>query len=322
MSPVLIISISAFLAICMLCIVIFRMAQISRESKTINKRLEFWLSEQSSTARGTDKKTHETHEENFAKRVLMPIGEEVGQWMADKVSFAQQSTIRKQLIAAGYRDKKALTIFYAIKMAVSGGLSIFIFLTMGVFGKDPANGLLLALTCFGAGFILPQVFLDSVASGRRSKIDKVLPDALDLLVICTEAGMGVDQSLLRVASNLGLPGKDLGEEIIITNREMNLGLDRGVCWDNLGERTGSEELKNLARVISQSEKVGASVGTVLRGQAEFMRVKRKQRAEEAAAQMSVKMMVPTVIFIFPCVLVVTFGPPLVKLMSTFSGSSF
>lgn len=317
MSPIFIISICAFLATCMLCVVIFRMAQISRESRSINKRLEFWLSEQSSTARGIDSKDKEKDEESFTKRVLIPIGEQVGEWMTDKVSFAQQSNIRKQLIAAGFRDKRAMSAFYAIKVGASAGSAIFGFIFVGIIGNDPANGMLLALMGLGAGFILPQIFLDNVATGRRVKIDKILPDALDLLVICTEAGMSVDTSLLRVASNLGKQGKELGEEIIITNREIGLGQAREVCWTNLGERTGSEELKNLARVITQSEKVGASVGEVLRGQAEFLRVRRRQKAEEMAAQMSTKMMIPTVIFIFPCVLVVTFGPPLLKLMRNF-----
>lgn len=317
MSPILIISICAFLAICMLCVVVFRMAQISRESRSINKRLEFWLSEQSSTAKGIDSKDKAKEEESFTQRVLIPIGEQVGEWMSDKVSFAQQSNIRKQLISAGFRDKKAISAFYAVKVAASGGSAVLGFFAVGILGKDPVNGMLLALMGLGAGFILPQLFLDNVATARRTKIDKILPDALDLLVICTEAGMSVDTSLLRVASNLGKQGKELGEEIIITNREIGLGQARDICWNNLGERTGSEELKNLARVITQSEKVGASVGEVLRGQAEFLRVRRRQKAEEMAAQMSTKMMIPTVIFIFPCVLVVTFGPPLLKLMRNF-----
>lgn len=317
MSPIIVISVCAFLATCMLCVVIFRMAQISRESRSINKRLEFWLSEQSSTARGIDSKDKSKEEESFAQRVLIPIGEQVGEWMSDKVSFAQQSNIRKQLIAAGFRDKRAISAFYAVKVGASAGSAIVGFFMVGILGSDPANGILLALMGLGAGFILPQIFLDNVASARKAKIDKILPDALDLLVICTEAGMSVDTSLLRVASNLGKQGKDLGEEIIITNREIGLGQARDVCWNNLGERTGSEELKNLARVITQSEKVGASVGEVLRGQAEFLRVRRRQKAEEMAAQMSTKMMIPTVIFIFPCVLVVTFGPPLLKLMRNF-----
>jgi len=322
MSPILIISLCAFLAICTLCLVIFRMAQISRESQTINKRLEFWLSEQSSTARRSETKESEDNEDDFTKRVLMPIGEQVGQWMSDKVSFAQQSNIKKQLIAAGFRDKKSTQMFYSVKILASIGLAIGAFFALGIIGKDPAGGMLLGLMGLGAGFILPQIFLEGIASGRRKKIDLILSDALDLLVICTEAGMSVDQSLLRVAANLGMSGKDLAEEIIITNREISLGLPRDDCWNNLGERTGSEDLKNLSRVIYQSEKVGASIGEVLRGQSDYMRVKRRQRAEECAAQMSVKMMVPTVLFIFPTVLVVTFGPPLLKLMTTFSGSAF
>ena len=100
---------------------------------------------------------------------------------------------------------------------------------------------------------------------------------------------------------------------------MNLGQERSLCWSNMGERTKSEELKGLARIISQSEKVGASVGGVLRSQADFLRLRRRQNAEETAAKMTVKMMIPMAFFIFPCIMAVTIGPPVLKLVSTFSG---
>ena len=126
-------------------------------------------------------------------------------------------------------------------------------------------------------------------------------------------------SLLRVATNLGGKGKALSEEIIFTNREMNLGMERSSCWENMGERTNSEELKGLARVIAQSEKVGSSVSNVLRAQSDFLRVKRRQKAEETAAKMTIKMMIPMALFIFPCIMAVTLGPPMLKLIVSFKG---
>ena len=199
-----------------------------------------------------------------------------------------------------------------------------IILTLGtlffisITGKDVQASLALAVTAGIFGFVFPNTFLDKIATQRQQNIDKVLPDALDLLVICTEAGMGIDQSFLKVAANLGSKGKDLAEEIILTNREMNLGQDRSLCWNNLGERSNTEELKNLARVIVQSEKVGSSVGGVLRSQSDFLRVRRRQKAEETAAKMTIKMMIPMALFIFPCIMAVTLGPPVLKLVSTFS----
>ena len=322
MIAIALICLSVFGAIALTILVVYRMKEINAESKNINKRLQFWLSEKSATGQLGDYQTErEDKDETFAKRVLMPLGEQVGKWMSEKVPYNKQSAVRKQLIRAGYRDKKSLQFFYSIKILLGIIFAVGSLFALSIFAKDMKAGLALAVTAGIIGFILPNTTLDKKVAERQMGIDKVLPDALDLLVICTEAGMGIDQSLLRVASNLGSKGKSLAEEIILTNREMNLGQERVECWNNLGERTNSEELKNLARVIVQSEKVGASIATVLRSQSEFLRMRRRQKAEETAAQMAIKMMIPLAIFIFPCIMAVTIGPPVLKIMATFAKKS-
>lgn len=316
------ISLCAFGAIVLICIVIFRMREMKNKSEEISKRLKFWLSERSVGGQFVGYEgQREDKDESFAKRVLIPLGEQVGNWMADKVPYHKQSAIRKLLIRAGYRDKKALQAFYALKISLAVAFAAGTLFLISITGKDVQASLALAVTTGVFGFVVSNIILDKKATKRQQAIDGVLPDALDLLVICTEAGMGIDQSLLKVASNLGSKGKDLAEEIILTNREMNLGQERVVCWDNLGTRTNSEELKNLARVIVQSEKVGSSIGGVLRSQAEFLRVRRRQKAEETAAKMTIKMMIPMALFIFPCIMVVTMGPPVLKLMATFGAAA-
>ncbi len=315
---IILIALSAFCSVFLILLAVYRMKVVSKQSDEMSKRLKFWLSEKSigSSGAGGYHNEDEDKDENFTKRVLIPLGEQVGNWMAEKVPYNKQSEIRKLLIRAGYRSKKALQFFYAIKFTIAilfaGG---FLFVC-SVFGRDVQAAFGLAFTAGAFGFIGTNIVVDKIASGRQQSIDKVLPDALDLLVICTEAGMGIDQSLLRVASNLGSQGKALAEEIILTNRELNLGQERSMCWNNFGARTNSEELKNLARVIVQSEKVGASIGGVLKNQSEFLRVRRKQKAEEKAAQMTIKMMIPLALFIFPVIMAVTMGPPIVKLVST------
>ena len=293
------------------------MKQISSQSNEINKRLKFWLSEKSIGSQGTGYAEEQPDkDESFARRVLVPLGEQVGNWMAEKVPYNKQSQARKLLIRAGFRSKKALQFFYAIKFTMAVVFAGGFLFVCSVFGKDVQAALGLAFIAGIFGFIGTNFIVDKIATGRQQNIDRVLPDALDLLVICTEAGMGIDQALLRVASNLGEKGKDLTEEIALTNRELNLGQERALCWNNFGERANSEELKNLARVIVQSEKVGASIGAVLKNQSEFLRVRRKQKAEEKAAQMTIKMMIPLALFIFPVIMAVTMGPPIVKLVST------
>ena len=321
MNPIMIILISlcAFSCIWLLCLIAFRTRELRSESKEITKRLQFWLSEKSSTSQFIDSEQRVAEEENFTKRVLMPIGEQVGKWMSEKVPYHKQSAIRKLLIAAGYRDKKALQFFYAVKTGIATAVAIFAWFVLTVIGGNLQAGLVYAVIGGMVAFILPNFLLDSKAKERRQKVDKILPDALDLLVICTEAGMGIDLSLLRVAANLGRQGKELSEEIILTNREMNLGQERALCWENFGERTNSEELKNLARIIHQSEKVGASISNVLRSQSDFLRVKRRQKAEETAAKVTVKMMVPMALFIFPCIMAVIMGPIVLQFMTAFKG---
>ena len=315
------IAICIFASITLILIVAFRMKEIKSESNKINKRLEFWLSEKSKSGQmGDYTAEREDKDENFSRRVLMPMGEQVGKWIAEKVPYHKQSALRKQLIKSGYRDKKALLFFYAIKVCLAIVFSVVALFLLSVFGKEVKAGLLVGITGAAIGFIFPNTFLDKQIAKRQQEIDRVLPDALDLLVICTEAGMGIDQSLLRVATNLGSKGKSLIEEIIITNREMNLGIERAECWNNMGGRSNSEELKNLARVIVQSEKVGSSIASVLRSQSEFLRMRRRQKAEETAAQMSVKMMIPLALFIFPCIMAVTIGPPVLKIIATFSST--
>ncbi len=321
MLTAILISTLIFLSTILICIVIFRMRELKSESNKMNKRLDFWLSEQSKSGHFEEfTQEKEDRDQSFAKRILMPMGEKVGKWMSEKVPYHKQSAARKQLIKAGYRDKKALQFFYFAKVCLAATFSFGALFLLSVFGKEVNAGLIIGISGAIIGFILPNTFLDKKSAQKQQEIDKVLPDALDLLVICTEAGMGIDQSLLRVAANLGSKGKSLVEEIIITNREMNLGVERAECWNGMGERTNSEELKNLARIIVQSEKVGSSIASVLRSQSEFLRMRRRQKAEETAAQMSVKMMIPLALFIFPCIMAVTMGPPVLKIISTFSST--
>lgn len=319
------ISLSAFIFICLVFIIVYRMRELKGESKQLNKRLQFWLSEKSSVAQKRGLTVEQLIEEEkekedtFTKRILIPLGEQVGKWMAEKVPYHKLSALRKLLIRAGYRDKKAYMFFYSIKIGMIFVFGGAVFSLVFMLSNDAGGAVFFAVLAGFYGFIFPNSFLDKKSVRRQQNIDRILPDALDLLVICTEAGMGIDQSLLRVAANMGSKGRDLAEEIILTNREMNLGQDRFVCWENMGERTNSEELKNLSRVVSQSEKVGSSIAGVLRSQSEFLRVRRRQKAEETAAKMTIKMMIPMALFIFPCIMAVTMGPPVLKLISTFKG---
>ena len=216
------ISVCTFATICLLVMVFIRTRKLMGDSKKINKRLEFWLSEKSNIERAIlgEEIEKESRDVTFTQKVLMPLGEQVGTWMSDKVPYSKKKSKRIALIKAGIRGKKSLEIFYAFKIisAVAFGIGFFI-----LFSVQKSN-LVLPLTLFAAytGFAFPSYYVDKIAGTRQKLIDKILPDALDLLVICTEAGMGIDQALLKVASNLTKSGTTLQEEIILTNRVMNL----------------------------------------------------------------------------------------------------
>ena len=186
MNPVVIILISlcAFGCIWLLCLIAFRARELRSESKEITNRLSFWLSEKSSTGGFINSEQKQTEEENFGKRVLMPIGEQVGKWMSEKVPYHKQSAIRKLLIAAGYRDKKALQFFYAVKTGLAISIAIFAWFVLTVIGGNLQAGLVYAVIGAMVAFILPNILLDKKAVERRQNVDKILPDALDLLVIC------------------------------------------------------------------------------------------------------------------------------------------
>jgi tight adherence protein C len=169
--------------------------------------------------------------------------------------------------------------------------------------------------CCG-GFFLPNLWISSRIQARRSVIDRGLPDALDLLVTCVEAGLGLDAALVRVAGDLELSWPLLSEELTLTFLEIKAGIARTEAFRRLFERTGADELKSLAATLAQAEMFGTSIATSLRVQASGLRVRRMYRAEERAAIVAVKMTVPLVLCILPALLAVVMGPAAVNIYNS------
>jgi len=176
---------------------------------------------------------------------------------------------------------------------------------------------LLIIGMFAAiGFLLPQMWLQQRVTGRQTQIIKSLPDAFDLITTCVEAGLGLDAALARVAEKVEGPFAD---ELSRTLREIALGKMRRDALRELGERTGVPELVTFVNAVIQAELMGSSVGAVLRVQAEQLRVRRKQRAEEQAYKAPVKMIFPLVLCIFPTLFIVILGPAVITIMNDFPG---
>ena len=217
------------------------------------------------------------------------------------------SKIRQRLIASGYRNPEAVTVFFGARIGMA--LLLFGLVSSPLMGR---RGVLVALSGAALGYLLPNMALGRMAQRRQHRIRLSLPDALDLLVVSVEAGLGLDQAIQRVSEELALAHPELCEELRLVNLELRAGKPRGEALRNLGERTGVDDLTSLTAMLIQTDRFGTSVARSLRVHSETMRSKRKQRAEEAAAKTGVKMVFPLVFCIFPAIWVVAIGPAALK----------
>jgi tight adherence protein C len=226
--------------------------------------------------------------------------------MAPK-SAAEMSKLQRKLLAAGYRRHEAIWIFFGLRIGVA--FAFFTITTMPLFFRP---NLAASLGAAGLGFLLPNMVLGRMAKKRQHRIRLALPDALDLLVVSVEAGLGLDQAIQRVGEELNFAHPDLSEELRLINLELRAGSARSAALHNLAHRTGVDDVSSLVAMLVQTDKFGTSVAQALRVHSETVRTKRRQRAEEAAAKTGVKMVFPLVFCIFPAIWVVTIGPAAIK----------
>jgi tight adherence protein C len=179
--------------------------------------------------------------------------------------------------------------------------------------------LLLALAVCAVAYVLPSMVLARMAKRRQHRIRLGLADALDLLVVSVEAGLGLDQALQRVSEELAFAHKDLCDELRLINLELRAGTARSEALHNLARRTGLDDIASLVTMLVQTDKFGTSVAQALRVHSDTMRTKRRQRAEEAAAKTTIKLIFPLVFCIFPALFVVILGPALIQIMAALKG---
>lgn len=213
------------------------------------------------------------------------------------------------LVRAGYRSSEALLALRGVKILLPCMFVGAVFLT----GFYRSNPLLIPIIAGAAGYLLPEIWVSWRVSARQHRLRKALPDGLDLLVICVEAGLGLDQALLKVSQELRIAHRELSEELQLVNLEMRIGKSRIDALRELARRTGLEDIKALVAMLIQTDRFGTSVAQSLRVFSDDMRVKRRQRAEEMAAKTPVKMVPVLVFFIFPALMVVILGPAIIAL---------
>jgi tight adherence protein C len=225
-------------------------------------------------------------------------------------SAKELGSLRLRLVQAGYRRHEALTIFFGIRVVFA--LALFSLFSTSVLSRP---NMTLALGGLGFGYVLPGMVLARMAKRRAHRIRLSLADALDLLVVSVEAGLGLDQALSRVGSELEFAYPELSDELRLINLELRAGKPRAEALRNLADRTGVDDLSALVTMLIQTDKFGTSVAQSLRVYSETLRTKRRQRAEEAAAKTGVKMVFPLVFCIFPAIWIVTIGPAAIRFVT-------
>lgn len=231
---------------------------------------------------------------------------------------AEVSSIRHELVTAGYRHAKAPILFMGAKL-LSGlvALGIVILLPEKLLGYPTvANQIVLYVGAASAGYFLPVLWLRHAVGSRKEKILDAFPDALDLMVVCVEAGLGLDAAISRVSSEIKFAHPELADEFNLVSLELRTGLARMDALKNLSRRVDLEEVNSLVALLVQTDKFGTSVGQSLRVHSDAMRTNRQLRAEELAAKLPVKLLFPLIFFIFPSLFVVIIGPGMVKIART------
>jgi len=239
------------------------------------------------------------------------------QWLLDTFPgpTADDAASQEKLVQAGFDTPTAPATFFFARV-VSFVILPVLAIAFGPRTSFFVYALSIAFAVF-AGWIIPMGFLDRLVRQRQERIRRSVPDALDLMVVCVEAGVSLDAAILRVSREIRLGHTDLAHELSVVNRKTNAGIPRDTALRSLWQRTGVEELRTLVSSMIQSEKWGTSIATVLRVSAETLRRKRRQVAEKKAKQAPLKMTFPLVLFILPALFIVIMGPALVQVITEF-----
>jgi tight adherence protein C len=250
------------------------------------------------------------------KGVLQAFGEAVQE------RSKNNSAVRLRLIQAGYPNAAAVPMYLGLRVAVPALMGMGAALLLPTLGASAVKTLLISIYFGVMGYLLPSMTVGRRVKNRQKEMQKALPDALDMLVVSVEAGLGLNQALVRVSEEIYRISPVLSEQLALVNLEIRAGTSRPEALRNLAERTGLQDISSLVGMLIQTDRFGTSVAQALRVHSETMRTKRRQRAEEAAAKTTIKMIFPLVFCIFPALFVVILGPALIqiyKALASFGG---
>ena len=253
--------------------------------------------------------------------------DEIKQWvektstaLADSVkpkTEKEANKLRQQLSYAGLRSDSAQSIYLATKVCLLVGGTLFGLTGVGLFSNGSATSWVMGFSVGLLMFFLPGIVLSSVIKSRKQQIVLSMPDCLDLLVVCVEAGLGLDHAMRKVSDEMAESNPVLAYEISLTNMHLQMGRTREESLQDLSDRNGAEELTSLAQMLIQADRFGTSIAQALRVQSEALRIKRRQKAEEKASKTAVQLLFPLVLFIFPGIFVVLVGPAAINIIEGF-----
>ncbi|RIK99087.1 MAG: type II secretion system protein [Burkholderiales bacterium] len=266
-----------------------------------------------------------------------PEGGETPEWQARVLKAAgpvarlatpgtdeEISKVRAKFLHAGFRDASAPVVYFALKALLAIALPVVLFLLTDVRARDGNQPMLILFAAAALGYYLPNLVLSRLTFVRQRELFEAFPDALDLIIVCVESGISLDAAIARAASEIELRSPKLAEELTLVGLELRVGASRERALRNLAARTGLDEVSSFVAMMLQADRFGTSVADSLRVHADSLRVRRRQRAEEQAAKIPLKMLFPLIFCIFPSLLLVLMGPALVQiyriLLPTISGA--
>jgi tight adherence protein C len=287
-----------------LCIGFFLGLRRSR----IRERLQLEIKSDPSVSRPKEEKPLDL--EFLPKAVVEKVEDRLG----IKKGSPKLNELKKSLIQAGIYQEQAPSIYFGLKLGLTVALPVLVLPWLLGRGLPLIALLVIFFLLLGLGYFLPTLILNHLVDTRQRKIKEGLPDALDLLVVCVEAGQGLNAAMKRVSEDLKLSNPVLAREMSLVNLEINAGLEREAALRNLAERTGVEDVASLTSMLIQADRFGTSLAQSLKVQSETLRTTRRQKLEEMAAKTPVKLVFPLLMFIFPALMVVIIGPAAIRIM--------
>ena len=274
--------------------------------------LNVWLGPKSIIERVSGEVAHATHQASHPSLMFRDVLQKLGNMVP--ASAKDANVLQKRLLRAAFRNPSAIKILYGIKVVLVIAFPVVAALLVMRFSLDDSSRVAALVAAAGLGFFGPNRVLESLVKRRAKRLRKGLANALDLLVVCVESGLGLDQARMQVSKEMLLAHPDISYEFALVNLELRHGKRRAEALSNLATRTGVEDLKKLSSVLIQADRFGTSIAQTLRNHSDYMRVSARQDAETRAAKIGVKLVFPIFFCILPALFVVTVGPVVVRIM--------